>query len=124
MVYSELKENIPKEKIKSLESIFKKLLKFDFKRNLDYLQNLLDKHKEQIFKKFILVTTISPKLFKKNFILSGLNLAFLGHYVSKELDIYKNMYHWPDGLFKFVFFKKKYIWHFYCQSSCIYVDLY
>lgn len=31
MVYSELKENIPKEKIKSLESIFKKLLKFDFK---------------------------------------------------------------------------------------------
>ena len=83
------------------------LLKFDFKRNLDYLQNLLDKHKEQTFKKFILVTTISPKLFKKNFILSGLNLAFLGHYVSKELDIYKNMYHWPDGLFKFVFFKNK-----------------
>ena len=79
----------------------KLLLKFDFKKNLDYLYNLLNEHKEQIFKKFILVTTITPKLFKKNFILSGLNLAFLGHYVSKELDIYRNMYHWPDGLFKF-----------------------
>ena len=86
----------------------KLLLKFDFQINLNYLNNLLNKYKENIFKKFILVTTVTPNLFKKNFILSGLNLAFLGHYVSKELDIYKNMYHWPDGLFKFLFFKKKY----------------
>ena len=86
----------------------KLLLKFDFQTNLNYLNNLLNRYKENIFKKFILVTTVTPNLFKKNFILSGLNLAFLGHYVSKELDIYKNMYHWPDGLFKFLFFKKKY----------------
>jgi hypothetical protein len=84
------------------------LEKFDYEKNLDNLHKLLNRYKKDIFKKFILVSTVSPNLFKKNFILSGLNLAFLGHYVSKELNIYKNMYHWPDGLFKFLFYKKKY----------------
>ena len=86
----------------------KLLLKFDYKKNLDDLNDLLNKYKKNIFKKFILVSTVTPRLFKKNFILSGLNLSFLGHYVSQEIDIYKNMYHWPDGLFKFLFYKKEY----------------
>ena len=37
--------------------------------------------------------------FDKNFILSGLNLAFLGHYFNKEIDLQKNLYNWPDGIF-------------------------
>ena len=34
-----------------------------------------------------------------NFVLSGLNLAFLGYYSKKEINIYKNLYVWPDGMF-------------------------
>ena len=34
-----------------------------------------------------------------NFVLSGLNLAFLGYYSKKDINIYKNLYVWPDGMF-------------------------
>jgi UDP-N-acetyl-D-mannosaminuronic acid transferase (WecB/TagA/CpsF family) len=42
-----------------------------------------------------------------NFILSGLNLAFIGTLVQNKIFIHKDMYHWPDGLFQKRFFKKK-----------------
>tara|TARA_B110000483_G_scaffold201220_1_gene242116 strand:+ start:854 stop:2329 length:1476 start_codon:yes stop_codon:yes gene_type:complete len=36
---------------------------------------------------------------KKNFVLSALNLAFLGSYVENKVKIYNNLIHWPDGIF-------------------------
>ena len=36
--------------------------------------------------------------YNKNFILSGMNLAFLGYYANKELYTKKTLYHWPDGI--------------------------
>lgn len=45
--------------------------------------------------------------FNNNFILSGLNLAFIGTLAQKKLFIHKNMYHWPDGLFQKRFFSKE-----------------
>ena len=36
---------------------------------------------------------------KKNFILSGMNLAFLGYYSKKKVYPQKFLYHWPDGIF-------------------------
>lgn len=38
-------------------------------------------------------------IFKKNFVLSGLNLAFLGYHLNGNIKLYKNLYHWPDGIF-------------------------
>lgn len=38
-------------------------------------------------------------IFKKNFVLSGLNLAFLGYHLNGNIKLYKNLYHWPDGVF-------------------------
>ena len=38
------------------------------------------------------------KIFNKNFVLSGLNLAFLGYYFNSEIKIYKELYNWPDGI--------------------------
>lgn len=34
-----------------------------------------------------------------NFVLSGLNLAFLGYYSKNDINIHKNLYVWPDGMF-------------------------
>ena len=34
-----------------------------------------------------------------NFILSGLNLAFLGYYFKEEIPYHNKIIHWPDGLF-------------------------
>ena len=49
--------------------------------------------------------TKSFKIFKKlkvlpngNFILSGMNLAFLGYFANQEVYPHKFLYHWPDGI--------------------------
>jgi glycosyltransferase involved in cell wall biosynthesis len=48
---------------------------------------------------FQIITNILRMSFKNNFTLSALNLAFLGCYSNKEIKIYKNLIHWPDGRF-------------------------
>ncbi len=35
---------------------------------------------------------------KDNFILSGMNLAFLGYYANNEVFPKKDLFHWPDGI--------------------------
>ena len=47
---------------------------------------------------FKIIKKIDRNLMKKNFILSGMNLAFLGYYANKELFLSKNLFHWPDGI--------------------------
>ena len=57
-----------------------------------------------------IVSNVKKLPFNKNFCLSGLNLAFLGYYNTKEVKLYKNLYHWPDGIFakKFSITKKSF----------------
>jgi glycosyltransferase involved in cell wall biosynthesis len=62
---------------------------FNFLFNKDfYYQNCF-----KIIKKINLIN------FKKNFILSGMNLAFLGYYSKNYLYPKKSLIHWPDGIF-------------------------
>lgn len=65
-------------------------------------------YKEQIAC-FKIVTNLK-KIFNKNFVLSGLNLAFLGYYFNNEIKIYKELYNWPDGIstkiFRKIYIKK------------------
>ncbi len=44
--------------------------------------------------------------YNQNFILSGLNLAFLGYYFKGEIPYYKSLVHWPDGIFAKTIFEK------------------
>jgi glycosyltransferase involved in cell wall biosynthesis len=48
------------------------------------------------------------KIFNKNFVLSGLNLAFIGYYLNNEIKVYKELYNWPDGISANIF-RKKYL---------------
>ncbi len=52
-------------------------------------------YKENSFK---IIEKIKHIPFNKNFILSGMNLAFLGYYANKEVYQEKSLYHWPDGI--------------------------
>ena len=52
-----------------------------------------------LFQKIQLITNINKTPLEKNFILSGMNLAFLGFYTKGEITITDNFYNWPDGLF-------------------------
>jgi len=82
-------------------------LKFDYEKNLDSFYKILIKFNVEVLKNINLVKNISEDLFKKNFVLSGLNLAFLSHYMANELVLHKDLYHWPDGLFKRFVYKEK-----------------
>jgi len=56
-------------------------------------KRLYNKNSFKILKKIDLID------FKQNFILSGMNLAFLGYYAKKILYPSNNIIHWPDGIF-------------------------
>ncbi len=47
---------------------------------------------------FKILNKIEKIPFKKNFILSGMNLAFLGYFANKEVFTNKVLFHWPDGI--------------------------
>ena len=45
--------------------------------------------------------------YNKNFILSAINLAFLGYYGSGKIKINKNSIFWPDGIYFSKLYKNK-----------------
>jgi len=51
-----------------------------------------------------LITDVKKIPFKKNFVLSGLNLAFIGSFAHGAVPLNKTIYHWPDGLFHYTLF--------------------
>lgn len=58
-----------------------------------------DYYKNLIYYDFKILKNIKSLDFKNNFVLSALNLAFLGSYSSGKVKVYKDLIHWPDGLF-------------------------
>ena len=47
---------------------------------------------------FKIIDNVKKIPFEKNFILSGMNLAFLGYFANKEVFTKKSLFHWPDGI--------------------------
>ena len=47
---------------------------------------------------FKILDNVKKIPFKKNFVLSGMNLAFLGYFANKEVFANKVLFHWPDGI--------------------------
>lgn len=66
-------------------------------------------YKDFVTHQFFLIENVNTINFKKNFILSGLNLAFLGFLIKKDLPINKSTILWPDGFFSEYLFNKKII---------------
>ena len=61
---------------------------FNFKFENDFYQQ----------NSFKVIKEINKIPFENNFILSGMNLAFLGYYANKEVFPEKILFHWPDGI--------------------------
>lgn len=75
--------------------IFKKT-----KENNRYFEHILDSFYEHIeTKKLRVIRNINQLDLNSNFILSALNLAFLGAYSKGEISTHKSLINWPDGIF-------------------------
>ena len=106
---SEILESIKKNvlKVNNLRIIFRALIKI--KELFLFNQIKLNKNfelfnfnfRKEIYEKktFKILRTIDKLNQDKNFILSGMNLAFLGYYSKKSVYPHKDLYHWPDGIF-------------------------
>ena len=70
--------------------------------NKNYFQNSFVNNKIRI------ATTANVIPYKKNFILSGLNMAFLGSFVQQKLFLHQNVIHWIDGYFGSLLINQKY----------------
>ncbi len=70
-----------------------------------FLKLRLNKYKiDKYYKKLIvydfnILNNVKLLNFKKNFVLSALNLAWLGSYSNNEVRTFKNLLQWPDGIF-------------------------
>lgn len=71
---------------------------FGRQKVLNNLYNFLQKN-AFTFSKIKLIQNLEKIPFDKNFVLSGLNLAFLGFYSMKKVSLYETLYHWPDGIY-------------------------
>ncbi len=76
-------------------------IKNDFSK--EKILQRLDSYFHSNKNKLKFITKANQINFKKNFVLSAFNLAFIGSWVSKEIKIYNELFCWPDGLFKNTF---------------------
>ena len=90
---------IDEKKIINLYKIYNK--KYNVSKIKLHYDLLVNKYK------IPLISNINKIKFNNNFILSGLNLAFLGFFSNKDIPINKYFFLWPDGFFSQHFVSKK-----------------
>ena len=73
--------------------------------------------KEYFYSREMKIVKDLKNIINKNFVLSGLNLSFLGSYAENKVKIYKELYHWPDGSFANYNYKLKKIGYFQMYHS-------
>ena len=63
-------------------------------------------YEDEVYDKINIIQNIRKLNFKKNFILSALNLAFVGSVSRDEIKLNKHLINWPDGIFSKLYQKK------------------
>jgi colanic acid biosynthesis glycosyl transferase WcaI len=104
---SEIVKQLASKKFKVDSINYDRLLKIFSKtrliKKLEYYLSEIIKKQTVTFK---LINKIEMINFKNNFIISGLNLAFLAYFYKKDIIVNKDFYLWPDGYFKKKFFNE------------------
>ena len=102
---SEILRQLMSENFKVDHENYDKLLNIFSKKRLikklEYYLNEIIKKESVILK---LIDKIENVNYSNNFIISGLNLAFLAFFNKKDIKINNDFYLWPDGYFKKKFF--------------------
>lgn len=97
------KNNFNLSIINSLIRFPAKITQFFFfktdKINKSFILKISSYYKKYINYDFIIKKNLKKLDFNKNFIYSGMNLAFLGSYASNKIKKNKYLVNWPDGIY-------------------------
>ena len=63
-------------------------------------------YEEYYYNKLNIITDIKKLNLRKNFVLSALNLAFIGSLSKEQIKLNKNLINWPDGIFSKIYKKR------------------
>ena len=74
--------------------------------NKNFKFNISKYYEDEVYDKINIIQNIKNINFKKNFILSALNLAFVGSVSRDEIKLNRNLINWPDGIFSKIYRKK------------------
>ena len=74
--------------------------------NKNFRFNISKYYKDYFYKNIKIINKINSLNFNYNFVLSALNLAFLGSFSKNDIILYKELINWPDGLFSKIYKKK------------------
>ena len=74
--------------------------------NKDFRFEVNKSYEDHYYNKLNIIRNIKKLNFNKNFILSALNLAFIGSLSKEQIKLNKNLINWPDGIFSKIYKKK------------------
>ena len=80
---------------------------FDKEKILNKLEEKIKDLTKQKIEYLKMIKSVGEINFNKNFILSAINLAFLGYYGNGKMKISQNSIFWPDGIYFSKLYKKK-----------------
>ena len=93
---------------KKLEANTSELINlFNKGRILNQLKNELENLVKKKYVHLKMIKSVTEIDFNKNFILSAINLAFLGYYGCEKIKIGPNSIFWPDGIYFSKLYKKR-----------------
>ena len=104
---SEILNQLESKKFKVNSKSYDRLLKIFSKiRLIKKLENYLSEIIKKQTVTLKLINKIERVNFNNNYIISGLNLAFLAFFYKKDIMVNDDFYLWPDGYFKKKFFSE------------------
>lgn len=102
--------NIKKSLFKIIFRVPPKIFQYIFlnqdKLNKNFKFKINKLYKSEIYNKINLIQNIKKLNFKNNFILSALNLAFVGSLSRDQIKLNKDLISWPDGIFSKIYKKE------------------
>ncbi len=104
--YHNIKANLLKILLRVPPKIFQYIFLDQKKLNKNFEIKIQNQFEEELYNKINIIQNIKKLNFSKNFILSALNLAFLGSFSKNEIKLNKDLINWPDGVFSKLYKKK------------------
>ena len=103
---NKISTNLYKILLRVPPKIFQYIFLNQKKLNKDFKVTIDKSYEDELYNKINIIQNIKKLNLRKNFVLSALNLAFMGSLSRGHINLYKNLINWPDGIFSKVYKKK------------------